>query len=67
MDIFDGVDERFTGGVFKQIAVRAIADGIEQPGVSIVGGQDEHFRAGEFFLDRFGGVDAVHDRHLEVH
>ena len=49
------------------ISIGAIADGIQNPLIRIIGSQYQNMDIGKSFFDLFGCLDAIQNRHLQIH
>jgi hypothetical protein len=67
VDEGDRSDEFGGGGVFEEVAGCAVLQGLGDVFGVVEGGEDEDFGVGKSRDDRFGGRNAVHDGHSDVH
>ena len=63
----DGGDQFLAGGAFEHVALGSGLQRLVNIGVPVKGGQHQHARAGVLAADFDGGLNAVLDRHTQVH
>ena len=62
----DSLDQVFSIDGLGKVTVDADFDGLEEIGLVVEGGGDDHRRVPVHFLDGVGHLQAVHDGHLDV-
>ena len=67
MDFPDRAAHIMRGGLFEQKSHRARPDGVGDIGVVTVRGEHEHFGGGQFLANLPGGLQAVEQRHGDIH